>query len=158
MMIRKAARADLDIVISWIPDSRACQWWAGPGVRFPMTVGSLAEDIDFSKHPCFCGVDGEGIFGFGQLVSSSDTRLHMTRIIIRPNRRQSGDGFRFCRALIRIAGGMAASELTLNVYRSHQAAVRLYKALGFRETDVHPDADVCRMVLAPTRSDPDSDP
>lgn len=158
MEIRRAAWADLGIVIPWIPDARACRWWAGPDVRFPMTVSSLAEDIDFLESPSYCGADGDGALGFGQLVSRSETRLHMTRIIIRPNRRQSGVGFRFCRALIRIAGDMGASELTLNVYRSHHRAVELYRMLGFQEAEVQPEDHVWRMDVSLAIVDTDSYP
>lgn len=153
MEIRRATRADLDTVISWIPDARVCQWWAGPGVRFPMSVSSLAEDIDFLTHPSYCGVDREGILGFGQWVVKTVHQLHMTRIVIRPNRRECGEGLRFCRALIRIAGDMGARGLTLNVYRNHRRAMGLYQALGFREADVHPDGDVCRMEMSLSTGD-----
>ena len=45
MYFRKAKLADLETIISWIPDESACKIWAGPMVKFPLSIESLSKDI-----------------------------------------------------------------------------------------------------------------
>jgi hypothetical protein len=47
MIFRPATKADLKIVMTWIPDADSCLGWAGSKVRFPLELEQLCQDIEF---------------------------------------------------------------------------------------------------------------
>lgn len=133
MNLRKAKKADLKTIISWIPDEVACRRWAGPKVRFPLTVENLSEDIAFSDNDAYCLKQKEAIVAFGQLLTKEDGYLHLARIIVDPSKREMGYGRLLCSELLKTAGRKGCHKFSLNVYRDNSAALGLYESLGFRE-------------------------
>ena len=155
MILRIATNEDLNTLISWIKDKKACNRWAGPFVRFPLTLQSLKKDIEFSEDNTFVMKNTSGeLLGLGQLLRKENDRIHMARIIVSPLQRAKGYGNQLCRLLVD-EGQKRFGKVyfTLNVYSDNTTAVKLYQKLGFKSqpapSDSIPDKDVFYMVLKP---------
>jgi ribosomal-protein-alanine N-acetyltransferase len=146
MNLRKANKADLKTVISWIPDEILCKRWAGPKVRFPLNVENLLEDIAFADKNAYCLKSKRSIVAFGQLLVKENGYLHLARIIVDPSKRAMGYGRRLCEELIKMAGSKGCQKLSLNVYWDNTIALKLYESLGFRENAEKSSEEYCQMV------------
>ncbi len=146
MQLRKAKKADLKTVISWIPDEIICKRWAGPKVRFPLNIENLLEDIAFADNNAYCLKFKQSIVGFGQLLVKENGYLHLARIIVDPSKRAMGYGRRLCEELIKMAGSKGYHKLSLNVYWDNSIALKLYESLGFRESTEKSSEEYCHMV------------
>lgn len=88
MILRSTTDEDLSVVISWIKDKDVCKLWAGPQVRFPLSLDGLKEDIEFSEENTFSMINNGGEFlGLGQLIEKEAGRIHLARLIISPIQR-----------------------------------------------------------------------
>lgn len=152
MNLRNATTTDLKAVISWIADGEDCRTWAGPVVRFPMTIRSLKADIGFEKDNAYC-LDQVGcLLGFGQLIRKGEFRLHMARVIIDPQARNKGNGKYWVHVLMDLAWQKECRSISLNVYRQNTPAVKLYTAAGFRENAEKSTGELCHMIAEKRRS------
>lgn len=70
--------------------------------------------------------------GFGQVIKKTESVSHLARIMTSPESRGKGYGIELCNYLVSIATE-SGNMITLNVYRTNQAAVTLYSRLGFSE-------------------------
>ena len=153
MILRTAADEDLKTLISWVKDKGACQLWAGPVVRFPLTLDRLKQDIAYSKENTFALQNTSGeLVGLGQLLPKENYRIHLARIIVSPRQRGQGFGKLLCRLLIDEGiKRFGQAYFTLNVYAANATAVNLYQKLGFNPTAAPPDSvaenDIVHMVL-----------
>ena len=146
MNLRPATTEDVKTVLSWIVDKEACRTWAGPVVRFPMTVRALKTDIEFEEDNTYC-LDKEGrLLAFGQLIRKNGFRLHMARVIIAPDERHRGYGKYWVLALMDLARHKGCYRLSLNVYRQNTPALKLYTASGFREVAEKSTGELCHMI------------
>jgi ribosomal protein S18 acetylase RimI-like enzyme len=155
MILRIARNEDLNTLIAWIKDKEACRLWAGPLVRFPLTLQSLKKDIEFSEENTFVMVNDAGeLLGLGQLLEKENHRIHMARVIVSPLQRAKGFGELLCRLLIDEGiKRFAKVYFSLNVYSDNTTAVKLYQKLGFK-SKVSPsapllDEGVVYMVFRP---------
>ena len=155
MILRIARNEDLNTLIAWIKDKEACKLWAGPLVRFPLTLQSLKKDIEFSEENTFVMVNDDGeLLGLGQLLEKENHRIHMARVIVSPLQRAKGFGELLCRLLIDEGIKRSAKVyFSLNVYSDNTTALKLYRKLGFKPqsapSDYPPDKDVIYMVFKP---------
>ena len=133
MNLRKAKRADLKTIIEWIPNELTCKRWAGPNVRFPLSIENLSIDIGLSDNNSYCLTYSGSIVAFGQLLTKENGYLHLARIIVDPSKRTKGYGRLLCNALLQIASQWGYHKISLNVYRDNTRALKLYENLGFRE-------------------------
>ena len=157
MILHIAANKDLNTLISWIKDKEACKLWAGPSVRFPLTLQSLKKDIELSEDNTFVMVSAVGeLLGLGQLLLKENERIHMARVIVSPLQRAKGFGELLCRLLIDEGiKRFAKVYFSLNVYSDNTTAVKLYQKLGFKPkvspSAPLPDEGVVYMVFRPDR-------
>ena len=155
MILRTAVDEDLKALIAWIKDKEACKLWAGPVVRFPLTLQRLKQDIGYSTDNTFAIQNAAGEFlGLGQLLAKENNRIHMARIIVAPLQRGRGLGELLCRLLIdKGLKRFGKVYFTLNVYSDNANAVKLYQKLGFKANNAPsesiPDNEVLYMVLKP---------
>ena len=146
MNLRKAKIEDLKTVISWIPNELTCKSWAGPNVRFPLSIENLSKDIGFSDNNSYCLMDSESIVAFGQILTRESGYLHLARIIVDPTKRAMGYGRSLCNELLKIANRKGYHRISLNVYRDNTNAFKLYENLGFREISEKSSKENCHMV------------
>ena len=135
MRFRLASQEDLSVIITWIADTDHCRRWAGPVVNFPLTPESLMKEITYSPDNSYCLVRNGNIIGFGQLIRKNEHLTHAARIIVAPHLRGLGIGEKLCRALINRAIELGNRRISLNVYKDNQAALKLYRSLGFHEIE-----------------------
>ena len=146
MNLRKAESADLETIVSWIPDELTCKHWAGPKVRFPLNIESLSKNIEFSNNDSYCLIVNESLVAFGQLIAKDNDYLHLTRIVVNPSKREMGYGKSFCNKLLKIANQKGYHKISLNVYRDNIHALKLYENLGFQEISKKSSKENCYMV------------
>ena len=148
MYFREAKLTDLETIILWIPDELSCKIWAGPMVKFPLSIESLSKDIGFSDNNSYCLIKSEAVIAFGQLLPKEKGRLHLARIIVDPSKRAMGYGRRLCNELLQIANQKGYHKISLNVYRNNSSALKLYEDLGFREIAEKSSKENCYMIMA----------
>ena len=147
MELRVAQQSDLVTVLGWIRGEHECRMWAGPNIRYPATPDTAWQDMEASDGNAYVLVDAASrVVGFGQVLSREGNALHLARLIVEPGLRGWGVGRDLCVALMDIGSASQPAEyVTLNVYESNRAAVRLYQALGF-EIKERGDSGVLAMV------------
>ena len=131
MNFRPAVKADLKIVITWIPDAESCGVWAGSKVRFPLELEQLCRDVELDKTPTYSLEDADKLFALGQIRMYENKRGHLARIVVNPSSRGSGIGRLFCEELINEAKRLNCRTISLNVNKGNSIAISLYKKLGF---------------------------
>jgi hypothetical protein len=105
MDLCKAELSNVETIISWIPNKLMCKYWAGPKVRYPLSIETLTKDIEFSDSNSYCLIDSDALVAFGQLLKKEKNHLHLARIIVNPSARKMGYGKLFCHKLLQIADG-----------------------------------------------------
>ena len=130
--VRDATLDDLGVVASWVSTADECRMWAGPLVSYPIDQGRLAAETEFAAAVDLALAAAGGVVAFGQLLRRPPHRVHLARVIVRPDARGRGIGRALVRALLARALADGAKLATLYVYVENAAAVRLYEAAGFR--------------------------
>lgn len=132
MKLQQATDNDLAKVVSWIDSEKSCRMWGGPLVSYPICLDVLVSEIEFRETNSYVSLIENELVGFGQIFERSQGTNHLARIIVNPESRGKGYGFEFLKYLISVAS-KGADSITLNVYRSNDAALNVYKKLGFEE-------------------------
>ena len=162
MDFRRFDTGQLPELMTWFPDAHALRTWGGPEFRFPFSAATFREDAKVDGIDSFALLAEDGaLAAFGQCYLRIE-RCHFGRVGVAPRRRGQGLGTLLLAAM---AGWGQASfgprELSLFVKHDNEAAHRLYRRLGFRETpypdpafmpDAHymiADASALRMLRMP---------
>ena len=147
MELRIAEKSDLLTVLGWISGEHECRMWAGPNIRYPATPDTAWQDMEASDGNAYVLVDAASrVVGFGQVLSREGNVLHLGRLIVDPGLRGKGVGRDLCVRLMDMGCASQPTEyVTLNVYESNRAAVRLYQSLGF-EIKERGDSEALAMV------------
>jgi len=137
--IRSYTSGDAGTVISWCRDETEFYLWtAGVLGDWPLT----AEKFAFVESLIpFIAYDESGPFGFFTLrdPGKAPGELRIGFVIVNPKRRGAGLGSGMLRLGIeRAFGCMGAERVTLGVFESNAAALRCYKAAGFRLAENEP--------------------
>jgi pyridoxamine 5'-phosphate oxidase len=154
MKLQSVQKVDFLEIISWISSSEACRQWAGPSVKYPLSIDSIEENLSVTQHRSFVLVDENSlILGFGQLLEKSNGRIHLGRIIVNPKVRGNGYGRKLCKMLMKEAKECFGAKISsLNVYLDNVAAISLYRSLGFKNSEPPQDSklegDVMYMELS----------
>ena len=146
MITRKVQITDLNSIIPWFQTEQECEIWAGPLVRFPLSLETLLEDIQFSQDNSYCLISGRALLAFGQMLPKKSGFLHLARIIVAPSQRGSGYGKMWCNELLQIAVRLGYQKLSLNVHRRNPIALNLYTTLGFKEVAERSSSENCYMI------------
>ena len=130
-----ATDPDLMELISWIPDWPSCKLWAGPQIRFPLTLAGLKKDMGCHAGNTLSLKNSEKtLLGLGQILKKPEHRIHLARIIVSPEFRGRGLGRTLCRFLMKAAEKKyGLCTFSLNVYIANTHAVSLYQNLGFKQ-------------------------
>lgn len=131
--LRAVQKKDFTTIASWVPDAKACQYWAGPNLEFPFTPDILPTLLGVTANNSFSLVNAANdAIGFGQITFSTINTVHLARIIVASSWRGLGIGYVLCERLIAKARqSFGASKITLRVYPDNLAAIKLYTRLGF---------------------------
>jgi len=137
MTLIQTSLKDIEIILSWINSKSAVRLWGGPKVRYPFTIESICEDIQFGKTNTFSLVNEKSeLLGIGQFFLINDERIHLARIIISPDHRGKGFGEVLCKLLIeKGVETYGDKKISLKVNIENHNAIKLYKKLGFKVSD-----------------------
>jgi ribosomal protein S18 acetylase RimI-like enzyme len=153
--LREATAADIERLMQWFPSKDDVVIWGGPTFRHPFTRQSFFEDVCWDRMATFCLRDSASEHvGFGQLYDR-DGRIHLARLVVRPDMRGRGVGRRLIEMLME--AGLAifpGNEYSLFVFRENIPAYECYRSLGF-EVGAYPSdmphADVCYYLTRPAQ-------
>jgi len=151
--LNRATAADIEDLMQWFSDSDDIIIWGGPSFRFPFTRETFVEDVHWATMASYCLRDTTGEFvAFGQLYER-DGRIHMARLVVRPDMRGRGIGRRLIEMLMEAGRKIfSCDEYSLFVFRENAPAYECYKSLGFVVQDYPrdmPHADVCYYLTRP---------
>jgi ribosomal protein S18 acetylase RimI-like enzyme len=153
--LRKATAADIEALMAWFGDQHDVVIWGGPTFRYPFTRETFFEDIYWQKMASYCMAERDDFVGFGQLYER-DGRIHLARLVVRPDVRGRGAGKRLIEMLMDVGATLfPGDEFSLFVLRDNIPAYECYKSLGFVVGDYPSDmpyADVCDYLTRPVQS------
>lgn len=153
LLLAPATDADLDELMSWFPDARTTRDWGGPDFRFPFTAGSFREDCRWTEMESWTArrQAEDPLTAFGQFYPYNG-HINLARLVVHPAQRGQHAGRRFVRLLVEEAAGrLPLRRVSLFVYRNNEAAVRCYRALGFRESAYPADRPLANECYYLTR-------
>lgn len=141
-------------IMRWFPDQRSCRIWGGPEFRFPFTKTTFLEDTHSRELPSYVLVEPDDrLLGFGQYYLRVG-RCHLGRLVVSPEYRGEGLGRRLIGDLVEVgARHLGVVECSLFVATDNTSAIRLYRKLGFVETQYpedDPGATSFVYMVAPT--------
>ena len=99
-----------------------------------------------------CVENGSVIAYGGMLIGPFEGQI--TNVAVHPNHRRRGLGLAVVEALVREARERGLEQISLEVRRSNEAAIRLYERIGFSVAGVRrnfyrkPTEDACVMLLS----------
>ena len=99
--------------------------------EFPWTEGIFRDCLRVG-YCCWVLEEGEAIRGYG-VMSVGAREAHILNLCIAPPVQRRGLGRRLLRHLLALARYHGAATVFLEVRMSNRAALRLYRAMGFRE-------------------------
>jgi ribosomal protein S18 acetylase RimI-like enzyme len=103
----------------------------------------------------FFALSGDDVLGTCAALRLSDTVVELAKLGVAPSAQNRGVGRRLCEAVIGLARRSGASRVVLTSNHQLEAALRLYRSLGFRDAPFPDDnpyttADVyMALELAP---------
>ncbi|MFM2482380.1 GNAT family N-acetyltransferase [Celerinatantimonas sp. YJH-8] len=121
----------LEQLIHWPTDAEQLHLFAGPGLRWPLTVEQLIQ----SEQTGYAGmlVEGELLLGYFQLKMRSPEICRLCRVIIHPRYRGQRLGrMMLAHAILIARDHYHAKRIELGVYQHNLRAMNRYLYFGFR--------------------------
>jgi GNAT superfamily N-acetyltransferase len=87
----------------------------------------------------FFALDGDRVIGTCAAIRRSDAGFELAKLGVAPDAQNRGVGRRLCEAVIDFARRAGAGRVVLTSNTQLTAALRLYRALGFRDAPVPAD-------------------
>ncbi|GAA1927784.1 hypothetical protein GCM10009837_61520 [Streptomyces durmitorensis] len=135
MELRAFAVADAATVASWPASAGEVALWCG--LRdFPVDAGVVAGwQLDGDVRGCVLTA-GERLVGYGEVwCDAEEGEAELARIIVAPGARGEGAGRVLVRRLAELALRVGFAEIFMRVHPGNSAALRCYRAAGFRPVD-----------------------
>jgi ribosomal protein S18 acetylase RimI-like enzyme len=133
-VVRDAAQSDAAPVVAWFASREEAILWAGNDLPARVDAGWFAGEIAApeQRYRVFAGSDDEIVAIYGLRFFEAERRAHLRRVAVNPLRRGLGIGRLLMTDALSTARDSEAQSMSLNVYGSNTAAIRLYEAMGFR--------------------------
>lgn len=152
----RATDANIDVLMTWLPDAESTRVWGGPDFRYPFTAKSFHTNCHWPDMASFALNDiDHGFCAFGQLYVRIE-RINLARLIVSPDRRGKGLGRRLVTSLMDKGQKLfPLQEFSLFVYRDNTAAFECYRSLGFEIRDYptnHPLGKECYYLTRPVET------
>lgn len=143
--LRERTAADVDAVLSWVPDAEALYRFAGPGLSWPLTARQMHDTSAPTGSTAWVLDVDHRVTGHAQLTPSAGG-VRLSRVLIDPASRGRGYGRRLLLAVIEQARRGGAQRVDLNVVIGNDAAHHLYTALGFAPGPAQAAPDMITMT------------
>jgi len=131
LSIRPRSSDDCHLIVSWVPDAEALYLFAGPRLRWPLTLDQLTVDEQSPERTAWVVVDAcpEPIGQFE--LTMRDGHAHLGRVLLDPTVRGRGLAHDLVRLAITRARALGATSIGLNVVTGNRPALRTYERAGF---------------------------
>ena len=106
--------------------------------RHPWTEDQIREEIEFSQAYTCVAETGGRIAGFATMQNAAEF-AHINELGVLSSQRRRGLGRRIMEDLIREAEERGCDTVSLEVRRSNDPALSLYRSFGFRQEGVRRD-------------------
>lgn len=128
------AEAHFPALAGWFPDAASLVQWAGPGLAHPLDPAAFAAALPPPPGEALSALAADGtLAGHAQLFVDADQGLaRLARVAVAPSFRGRGVAAPMLAAVIgRAFGHPWVERLELHVFAWNEAAIRLYRRLGF---------------------------
>ena len=147
LVLRPFSREDDSALSGWFATAGELRFFSDKRVAWPPTS---AQWEGIRRDPAVLAwtatlSSGHAPIGHGELVEKSPTVVGLERIAIDPALRGNGWGRALVAALLARAKASGYASVRQRVHRENTSALRLYRGLGFVQTD--PDTSASRVVL-----------
>ena len=120
-----------------VDTERVMQWWARPGLTFPLSEAQLSSRLrDLKDHMFFLALSEAQTTGYGEFmeIDRQNLKAKLGRIIIHPKYRGKGLGTELM-TLLADAGfqQLKLHRIYLNVYSFNEPAIQCYENVGFKK-------------------------
>ena len=132
MCLVNAVDSHFSEIVGWVKNAEELLHWAGPSVRFPLSVSHLRHDLTSSNWPSFVllGSGGE-LLAYGQYYLR-ERRGHLCRLIVSPQYRGRGVVINLVQSISKEATNeLGVDSYSLFVYRDNLSAIGAYQKMGF---------------------------
>jgi putative acetyltransferase len=139
--------ADVEIA-TWRPELRGeferlnRPWLESYGLLEPLDLVVLQQPEDkilAGGGQIFFALSGESVVGTCAAIRVAEDVFELAKLAVSPSAQNRGVGRRLCEAVIELARRAGASRLVLTSNHQLEAALRLYRALGFRDAPLPED-------------------
>lgn len=131
LSIRPRSSDDCRLIVSWVPDAEALYLFAGPRLRWPLTLDQLTVDEQSPERTAWVVVDA-GPEPIGQFeLTMRDGHAHLGRVLLDPTVRGRGLAHDLVRLAVTRARALGATSTGLNVVTGDRPALRTYERAGF---------------------------
>jgi ribosomal protein S18 acetylase RimI-like enzyme len=135
-------------IATWRPELRGeferlnRPWLERYGLLEPLDLVMLQRPEDkvlAGGGQIFFALLGETVVGTCAAIRVAEDVFELAKLGVAPSAQNRGVGRRLCEAVIEMAQGSGASRVVLTSNHQLEAALRLYRALGFRDAPVPDD-------------------
>jgi ribosomal protein S18 acetylase RimI-like enzyme len=122
--------------------------WPGRSKGVPLDAAEFAAIAGLPGHHSHCLADAADVpVAFGQVWIDVGGAVNLIRIVVDPARRRQGFGLELSRHLLAEARRLAQGGVVrLRVRRDNEAAIRVYRTLGFQVNEAGSNAVALAMV------------
>lgn len=133
-LVRDAIQSDAAPVVAWFPSRKEAILWAGNDLPAEVDACWFAGEIAApdQRYRVFAGPDDQMVAIYGLRFFAAEKRAHLRRVAVNPLSRGLGIGRLLMADALSVARDVQVQSMSLNVYGSNTAAIRLYEAAGFR--------------------------
>lgn len=96
----------------------------------PWSREAFAEELDADNAVYLAALEGPDVLGYGGMRFAAG-EFYVDNIAVRPSHRRQGVGLAIMKALVDRARSMGGAFISLEVRPSNEAALSLYRQLGF---------------------------
>jgi ribosomal protein S18 acetylase RimI-like enzyme len=141
VLLRSPSEAEASVLVGWSLSAAETKRWCSSD-EHPVSSERVLSWWQPADVEAYVAVDAAGVLvGYGELwLDPDEDEVELARLIVAPMIRGQGVGRRLVAALVERARTTGLANVILRVSRGNPAAVRCYRASGFRRLDAERNA------------------
>jgi [ribosomal protein S18]-alanine N-acetyltransferase len=142
IVLRRPTPAEASVVAGWSLSAEETLKWCS-SKEHPISAALVVSWWEPSDVEAYVAIDSaDTLLGYGELwLDPDEDEVELARLIVAPDLRGQGVGRRLVAALVDRAMATGLGAVILRVSRGNPAAVRCYRASGFRKLDPERNAE-----------------